>query len=149
MNYSNQKLSGEFTVGMLCLILGVGLLGFCIYLLPYMLINLHYSVPTFIVATQAYLAEHHGIHGLLQIWVVLLPLILAACMFLYLAREYTLTIEDEEAQLEQIKTDTNKIASPPRVFRKKYKIHPMIASLSLVLLALVLLLLVEWLLGVR
>jgi hypothetical protein len=147
MNYSHRKLSGEFTLGMVCLILGIGLLGFCMYLLPYMLINLHYSVPTFVVAIQAYLAEHHGIHGVWQIWLVLLPLALTGCMFLYLAREYTLTIADEEA-LDQAKNNSSSSVSSSRYYRKKYTIHPMIAILSLLLLVLVLVLVVQWLLGV-
>lgn len=164
MQRMTKEENTEYFVGMICLFLGIGLLGLTLYLLPYALFNINYSVPTFVINIRAWLELTHGLHGRTEMLVLFLPLVMGGVVFLYLAREFTADLESKEARLE---TDTpgyvshlhpgeaaSKTPAPLPISEigeteskpiKSYKVHPLIINLSIILLILVLLILAEWL----
>lgn len=160
MQHMTKEENTEYFVGMICLFLGIGLIGLTLYLLPYALFNINYSVPTFVINVRAWLELTHGLHGGIEMLVLFLPLVMGGLVFLYLAREFTADLETKEARLETdlpgyvshmppsevselpATTPIEEVESKPV---KPYKVHPLIINLSIVLLILVLLVLAEWL----
>jgi hypothetical protein len=146
MQHMTKQENTEYFIGMICLFLGIALIGFALYLLPYALFNIKYSVPAFVINIRAWLELNHGLHGRLEMLVLFLPIVMAGAVFLYLAREFTADLESKEARLE---TDTpgylSNLEPPEAPPVKQYKVHPLIINLSVILLVLVLLILAEWL----
>ncbi len=93
---NNQKSALTFSLGIICLVIGIAILGFIIYILPYVLFGFNYDIPDFIVYLTTWLEQNHGITGYWQMLVLLLPPMIIGFLFLYLAREFSLTADNLE-----------------------------------------------------
>jgi hypothetical protein len=85
-----------FTFGVICLCLATGLFAFVLYVLPHVLFNLNYEVPEFVVRLTYYYQAHHGLDGLMHVFMVVFPVILAGLAFLFIANYVTHIIEHDE-----------------------------------------------------
>lgn len=85
----------EYTLGILFFLLGLGLLGLTLYLVPYSFFNMNYEVPAFIMKARANIEELHGITGPLQMLFILLLPFFSSIICFVLARQYTARIDFE------------------------------------------------------
>jgi hypothetical protein len=165
MMNSRKKIEREYLFGLVMLTLAIGFFGLAIYLLPYLLFNLNYPVPTFIEDIRNWLTAHHGVSAYIQVFILLLPILLFGAIFLLVARHVVSDIEkplDEESHTTHYEpqhwvhvhappppgTIYKPLPHTPLTLSRKNK-HPFILYLIFIALTLLLLSLLEWFLFYR
>lgn len=138
----------------IALILGAGLIAFVLYLLPYAYMNAQYEVPIFIEHLRTWLQDHYGIHQWhIQITLILLPMFVAGCLFLYLSKTMTHYVDIVEHNLSEsqeysptrvvIPFEAMKTKRQAAYKEPKFRQRPMFILISIILI-LIALILIEW-----
>lgn len=132
--------------------LGVGLFAFFLYLIPFALLDLRYSIPFFVAQVTTWLQDHYGMSEPLQMAIILIPLLLVAIIFFIISGLITSSLDRDREKAE----DEGEVIRPYFQFPlrrpsqlsgtlKISKIHPVIKHLVLIVLMLILLGLAEYL----
>lgn len=91
---------GNITLYMLdlfCTITAIGLLGFAIYIFPYVVLGIvGYDVPQFVKDMAHWYEVHHSFSGTMIAMLMFLPLILASIALFFVARMIAFHIETSE-----------------------------------------------------
>lgn len=82
-----------YGVGLIALALSVTLFAFAFYIMPYMLFNFVYDVPTFIILVVYWYQTVYGLSGMSLVLTVLLPWLISATFMGFVARRLTRRIE--------------------------------------------------------
>lgn len=149
------------------LIIGFGIFGFILFLVPYIFFGFQYDIPTFIAYLSVWLRDNYGIvHHTAQAAILLLPLFIAGAIFIYLAWLFGTFYEERELASElkrdkepfrvrPLPKDAPVIRSEDADFvqrhadvtiaqSKRSRIPPLVLHLSLIAIVLILLVLLEW-----
>jgi len=132
--------------------LGMGVFAFFLFLIPYALLDVHYSIPFFVTQITTWLQDHHEMSEPIQMALILIPLLLMAIILFIIAALMTSALDRDRKKSE----DKGEAIRPYFQFVERHpsqlarmlksrKIHPVIKHLLLILLMLLLLGLVEYL----
>lgn len=133
-----------YVLDLICMSLAVGLVGFCLYIAPFVLFGYQsYDVPLFVMQVAHWYETHHGLKDFLLILIVFGPVILASAGFIYISRLISYYLELAEDVEEAIEEGGIERAAP--ALPKPKREHPglkqifVIATLMLSLIGLLVL----------
>ncbi len=86
---------GAYWIGLLCSMLGLGLLGFMLYVAPVIFWGVHFDVPEFVIRLQHWYQHHHNLTGTLTALMLFLPIIIAIIVLFFIARRIDTSLSPE------------------------------------------------------
>lgn len=128
---NNSQETILYFVDLSAIIFGLAAISFALYITPYLLFGVKYSVPLFIMQTSEFLRLHHDISGFALVFAVLIPFYLIGALLFYLSSRMTKLYEKEtfHIELEDLAQETQDLTS-----EKKNKTNLVILYLFLILL---------------
>jgi hypothetical protein len=74
-----------YVVGLFCLVAGLGLLAFGLYIFPNLILGWRYSIPDFIMDFSGFFQDQYGMSAQRSSWIVSALLLLPALIFILIA----------------------------------------------------------------
>lgn len=148
MEEQDHKTAILYVVGLICMAIGLILLGMCFYIFPIAFFGWSYPLPQFVADFIGWLQFDHDFQGYTEMLLLFIPPLIASLIFFFLARECTLEVEKTKVRADDntVNPVAVRIARRPILSQTFADIHPLITVLLLIALVLILLFVFESLL---
>lgn len=129
-----------YTLDLLCMTSAVGLLGFCLYIAPYLLFDYQaYDVPVFVIQIAQWYRTNQGLTDFMLILTVFLPFVLGSVAFMCISRLISFFIEPPEVLMGTVQEEVRPNSAENKI--KRY--FPLIVTVGLMLLVFIVLISTE------
>ena len=97
-----------FFLGLICMVLSLVLIGFSLYIFPFVFFGINYSMPEFVYTFAHWVNFHHDIKGFTALLLFYLPFLVTGLIFGYISKKINNLIEQQSISREDLHLDDNK-----------------------------------------